>query len=261
MCTDRIIVHHSLAVELAERLTAVADQMSVGDPRLDATELGPLIHLRAARSFRDLVLDALDHGAEILAAGPELDGLYARPTVLKDLPRSARLYHQENFSPVVSIHPVTDDQEALIVANDTDYGLVGSVIAQDPARAEALAAGLHAGAVHVNGPSVGDEPHVAFGGLGASGYGRLSGMESVRAFTDQRTFYLHRRITGSPSQVLICRWYDSQIRTWTSRCLLTFQVWPGATCTTYGCLRRRGRSGKLSRVSCDDLAGGWTAAC
>ena len=197
MCTDRIIVHHSLAVELAERLTAVVDQMSVGDPRLDATELGPLIHLRAARSFRDLVLDALDHGAEILAAGPELDGLYARPTVLKDLPRSARLYHQENFSPVVSIHPVTDDQEALIVANDTDYGLVGSVIAQDPARAEALAAGLHAGAVHVNGPSVGDEPHVAFGGLGASGYGRLGGMESVRAFTDQRTFYLHRRITGS----------------------------------------------------------------
>ena len=197
MCTDRIIVHQSRARELTERLAAAADAMSVGDPRLDATEVGPLINLRAARSFRDLVVDAIDHGAEVVAGGPELDGLYARPTVLHHLRRSARLYHQESFSPVVSIHPVADDTEALSVANDTDYGLIGSVISQDPARAEGIAAGIRAGAVHVNGSSVGDEPHVAFGGLGASGYGRLGGMESVRAFTDQRTFYLHRRPAGA----------------------------------------------------------------
>lgn len=196
MCTDRIIVHHSRADELTERLAAAAQAMSVGDPRLDATDLGPLINLRAATSFRDLVLDAVDHGADVRSGGPEVDGLYARPTVLANLATSARLYHQESFSPVVSIHPVADDQEALRVANDTEYGLVGSVIAADPARAEGVAAGLHAGAVHVNGPSVGDEPHVAFGGLRASGYGRLSGMESVRTFTDQRTFYLHGRTAG-----------------------------------------------------------------
>ena len=193
MCTDRIIVHRSRADELAERLAAVAAAMDVGDPRLAGTDVGPLINLRAATSFRALVLDAVDQGAEALAGGPDLDGLYARPTVLRNLARSARLYHQESFSPVVSIHPVADDQEALRVANDTEYGLVGSVIAEDPARAEGVAARLRAGAVHVNGPSVGDEPHVAFGGLGASGFGRLGGMESVHAFTDQRTFYLHGR--------------------------------------------------------------------
>lgn len=193
MCTDRIIVHRSRADELGERLAAIADAMTVGDPRRDTTDLGPLINARAADSFRSLVRDAVDQGAVALAGGPELDGLYARPTVLTGLAPSARLYHQESFSPVVSIHPVSSDDEALAVANDTEYGLVGSVLAQDRARGDRVAARLRAGAVHVNGPSVGDEPHVAFGGLGASGYGRLGGMESVRAFTDQRTFYLHHR--------------------------------------------------------------------
>ena len=193
MCTDRIIVHRSRAQELTERLAAIADAMIVGDPRDQTSDLGPLINSRAATSFHDLVVDAVDHGARVLSGGPDLDGLYARPTVLEDLARSSRLYYQESFSPVVSIHPVADDDEALRVANDTDYGLIGSVIAKDSSRAESIASRLRAGAVHVNGPSVGDEPHVAFGGLGDSGYGRLGGMESVRAFTDQRSFYLHQR--------------------------------------------------------------------
>lgn len=197
MCTDRIIVHRSQADELGERLAAIADAMTVGDPRRDTTDLGPLINARAAASFSSLVADAVEHGATTLAGGPELDGLYARPTVLTGLARSARLYHQESFSPVVSIHPVSNDDEALAVANDTEYGLIGSVLAHDRARGDRVAARLRAGAVHVNGPSVGDEPHVAFGGLGASGYGRLGGMESVRAFTDQRTFYLHHRVSAS----------------------------------------------------------------
>lgn len=193
MCTDRIIVHRSRIGELGERLAAAAAAMTVGDPRQPTTDLGPLINQRAAASFRNLIEDAVKQGATLLAGGAELDGLYARPTVIAALPRSSRLYHQESFSPVVSLHPVATDDEALAVANDTEYGLIGSVIAGDPARAERLAARMHAGAVHINGPSVGDEPHIAFGGLGASGYGRLGGLESVRAFTDQRTFYLHHR--------------------------------------------------------------------
>lgn len=192
MSTDRIVVHHSRADELAQRLAAAAEAMVVGDPRRGATDLGPLINARAATSFRHLVDDAVHGGARVLAGGPDVDGLYARPTVLTNLSRDSRLYHQESFSPLVSVHPVANDEEALALANDTEYGLIGSVIAQDSARAEGIAARLHVGAVHVNGPSVGDEPHVAFGGLAASGYGRLGGQESVRAFTDQRTFYLHR---------------------------------------------------------------------
>lgn len=193
MCTDRIIVHRSKAAELADRLAAHAESMVVGDPLDAETDLGPLINSRAAANFRDLVGDAVRCGARLLAGGPETDGSYARPTVISQLPREAALYHREAFSPVVSIHPVADDEEAVAVANDTEYGLVASVVSSDTARAEALAQRVRAGAVHVNGPSIGDEPHVAFGGLGASGFGRLGGQESVRTFTEQRTFYLHDR--------------------------------------------------------------------
>lgn len=193
MATDRLIVHESRAAELAERLVAHAEAMVVGDPRDATTDLGPLINRRAAAGFRDLVGDAMQRGARLLAGSPDVDGLYVRPTVLDRLPREARLYREEAFSPVVSIHPVADDDEAVAVANDTEYGLIASVVSADAGRAEAVARRVRAGAVHVNGPSVGDEPHVAFGGLGASGFGRLGGLESVRTFTEQRTFYLHGR--------------------------------------------------------------------
>ncbi|MFI1389125.1 aldehyde dehydrogenase family protein [Streptomyces griseoaurantiacus] len=191
MCTDRIIVHASRAEELTERLGAAAKAMVVGDPRDEATELGPLINAKAADTFRTLVLDALAHGARLVAGGPDLDGQYARPTVLTGVDSRCALYAQEAFSPLVSIHPADDDEAAVALANDTDFGLIAGVVSADAAAAERMSMRLRTGAVHINGPTVGDEPHVPFGGLGMSGFGRLGGLESVRAFTDQRTFYVH----------------------------------------------------------------------
>jgi benzaldehyde dehydrogenase (NAD) len=191
MCTDRIIVHRSLADELAQRVAAIAQSMTVGDPRLTGSVLGPLIHDGAVQNFQALVGDAVDRGAVAVTGGPERHNLYVSPTVLVGVPVGAQLTTQESFSPVVAIHPVSSDDEAVHVANSTEFGLIASVISSDLARAQRIARRLSVGAVHVNGPSVGDEPHVPFGGVGASGFGRLGGSESVHMFTEQKTVYLH----------------------------------------------------------------------
>ena len=190
MCTDRIVAHESVAEELVERLTAAAEAMVVGDPREPATDLGPLIDDRAADAYRAFVADAVQHGATVRTGGTA-DGRCARPTVLTGVGPACRFHAEEGFAPLVSVTAVASDDEAVAAANDGDLGLIASVVCGDEARALRIARRVRAGAVHVNGPSVGDEPHVPFGGLGASGAGRLGGEESVRFFTEQRTFYVH----------------------------------------------------------------------
>jgi len=191
MATDRIIVHESRAAELQERLASHAKTMVVGDPREADTEVGPLINQKAADSYTRQIADAVHHGARLLTGGLDIDGLYARPVVLAGVSPKAAVYYEESFAPIVSIYPVANDDEAVALANDSEFGLIGSVISADLHAAQQLGKRLKVGAVHVNGPSVGDEPHVPFGGLAASGFGRLGGFESVRTFTEERTFYLH----------------------------------------------------------------------
>lgn len=190
MGTDRLIAHESRVDELVDRLAAAADAMVVADPREAGTDLGPLISADAAAAFTWLVDDAVAHGAELRAGGSR-DGLYARPTVLTGVGPDCRLADEESFAPVVAVTPFADDDEAVALANAGDLGLIASVFSQDQSWAQRVAGRLRAGAVHVNGPSVGDEPHVPFGGLAGSGAGRLGGVESLRFFTEQRTFYLH----------------------------------------------------------------------
>lgn len=190
MCTERIIVHESIADELVAKLAELADAMTVGDPRGAAIDLGPVISDDAARHFDELVTDATFHGARVVAGGTR-HGRFVRPTVLTGVAPTARLYDEEGFLPIVSIHPFRSDDEAVAIANSGEYGLIASVVSADAAAAQRIARRVRAGAVHVNGPSVGDEPHVPFGGLGASGTGRLGGYDSVRFFTEQRTFYIH----------------------------------------------------------------------
>ncbi|MGC0239409.1 aldehyde dehydrogenase family protein [Arthrobacter sp. SD76] len=190
MCTDTLLVHRSRYDETLERLAAIADAMVVGDPRSAETDLGPLINTKAAEHFSELVDDATAQGSRVVAGGTR-DGRFARPTVLADVSDACRYYAEEGFAPIISVTPFDDDDEAAARANQGDFGLIGAVISADRDAAYRLALRVRAGAIHVNGPSVGDEPHVPFGGLGASGMGRLGGMESVRFFTEQRSLYVH----------------------------------------------------------------------
>lgn len=190
MCTDRILVHRSRYEETVERLAAIADSMTVGDPRDPDTDLGPLINDDAVHRYLGLIADATENSASVVAGG-RADGRHARPTVLAEVNTSCAFHQEEGFVPMVSVSAFDSDDDAIELANAGDLGLIGSIASADRDTAYAMARRMRAGAVHINGPSIGDEPHVPFGGVAMSGSGRLGGEESYRFFTEQRSLYVH----------------------------------------------------------------------
>lgn len=122
-------------------------------------------------------------GATLLTGG-EVQGTRIQPTVLDHVAPGMRIYSEEAFGPVAAVVRVGDAEEALSVANDTDFGLVASVFDRDSGRALALARALDCGIVHVNGSTVYDDPAMPFGGVKASGHGRFGGRAAIEEFTE-----------------------------------------------------------------------------
>ena len=171
MSTERIIVVEAIADEFGRRLARKVASMpasAVGDQVDDAAEA----------SARALIEDALRQGARAIASGPA--------TVLDAITSTMRLYHDESFAPVVGIVRVADEEEAIRVANDSEFGLAAAVFTRDAARGLRLARRIRSGICHVNGPTVHDEPQMPFGGVGGSGYGRFGGKAAIEAFTELR---------------------------------------------------------------------------
>jgi acyl-CoA reductase-like NAD-dependent aldehyde dehydrogenase len=171
MSTERIIVVGAIADDFARRL---ADK-AAGMP---APAVGAQVDDAARDSVRALIDDALAQGARALVSGAA--------TVLDGITPAMRLYRDESFGPVVGIIRVADEEEAIRVANDSDYGLSAAVFTRDAARGLRVARRIRSGICHVNGPTVQDEPQMPFGGVGASGYGRFGGKAGVDAFTELR---------------------------------------------------------------------------
>jgi len=185
MSTERIVVDHRVADEFAEKLAARASSLKVGDPRDPSTQIGPLINAGALDRVTELVEDAVDKGAQLLTGG-EADGLVYQPTVLRGVTPDMRIYSEESFGPSVSIIEVDGAEEAIDVANDTEYGLSASIFSRDVARAEQLARRIQSGICHINDATVHDEPQVPFGGVKASGWGRFGGEWAAEEFTELR---------------------------------------------------------------------------
>ena len=185
MSTERIVVDRRVADEFAAKLAARAGSLKVGDPSDPSTQIGPVINAAALDRVTELVEDAVDKGATLLTGG-EADGLGDQPTVVRGVTPQMRIYREESFGPSVSIIEVDGAEEAIRVANDTEYGLSASIFSRDVAQAEQLARRIQSGICHINDATVHDEPQVPFGGVKSSGWGRFGGEWAAEEFTELR---------------------------------------------------------------------------
>ncbi|AYM60340.1 aldehyde dehydrogenase [Agrobacterium fabrum] len=185
MSTERIIVLDSIADTFVEAFAKKAASLTAGDPREGKTPLGSLVSAEAASRIRVLVDDAVSKGARRVAGGGG-DGTMLDAIAVDGVTPAMRLYSEESFGPVVSIIRAGSIDEAVSIANESEFGLSAAVFGRDQARALSVAARIESGICHINGPTVHDEAQMPFGGVKASGYGRFGGTAGIAEFTELR---------------------------------------------------------------------------
>ena len=177
MTAGRHIVVESVAEQYLDRLAKRAANLPVGDPNTDQVALGPLINERQVANVDRIVSDSVKAGAEVRAGGT-FDRLFYAPTVLAGVTADMPAFREEIFGPVAPVTVVRDDDEAVAVANDTEYGLVAAVQTGSLGRGRAIADRLTTGIVHVNDQTLNNDAYAPFGGTGASGNGARFGSQS-----------------------------------------------------------------------------------
>ena len=188
-CTsaNRILVHRSVIDEFGKRLTEKMAALTVGDGADDGTDVGPLVEEKAVTKVSELVDDAVSRGAEVLVGGsrPGGDGYFYPPTVLTGVTPDAELMSTEIFGPVAALVPFDTDDEAIRLANDTEYGLVSYVMTENLDRAMTMSERLQAGMVGIN-VGVVSNPAAPFGGIKQSGLGREGGTTGIEEFLETK---------------------------------------------------------------------------
>ena len=185
MSTERIVVDEKIADAFVKRFAERAVELPLGDPRKGPVVLGSVIDESTVTRCNALIDDAVAKGA-VMVCGSKATSTLMPATVLDRVTSSMRIYHEESFGPVKPIVRVNGVDEAVRIANDTEYGLSAAVFGRDIARAWAVAQRIDSGMCHVNGPTVHDEAQMPFGGVKGSGYGRFGGQAGIDAFTDLR---------------------------------------------------------------------------
>lgn len=197
IAAKRFIVHADIADEFTDRFVAAMAALSVGDPLDPATEVGPLINAAAVDGIEAQVEDARSKGATILCggervvgpAGPDRPGCFYAPTVITGITPGMRVATEEVFGPVALLYTVADADEALALANDTEFGLGSSVWTTDPDEQQQFVVGLATGQVFVNGMTV-SMPQLPFGGIKASGIGRELGAFGLHEFCNVKSVWI-----------------------------------------------------------------------
>ncbi|HEX6232560.1 MAG TPA: NAD-dependent succinate-semialdehyde dehydrogenase [Jiangellaceae bacterium] len=186
-CTaaNRFVVHESVAAEFTSRLADRMGSLTVGRGTDDGVQVGPLISAKARSGVAELVADAVDRGGKVVTGGSPVNGsgwFYA-PTVIADLPRDARITREEIFGPVAPVTTFSSDEEAVALANDTEYGLISYVFTRDLNRALTVSEALEFGMVGLNAGVI-SNPAAPFGGIKASGFGREGGREGIEEYLE-----------------------------------------------------------------------------
>jgi succinate-semialdehyde dehydrogenase / glutarate-semialdehyde dehydrogenase len=188
-CTsaNRFFVHESVAAEFSEKFAARMGALTVGKGTVKGVEVGPLITEKARAGVDELVQDAVAKGARALTGGAPVPGkgFFYAPTVLADVPATARVFGEEIFGPVAPITTFRDESDAIARANATEYGLVGYLFTKDLARAIRVAEALEFGMVGINQGIV-SNPAAPFGGVKHSGYGREGGFEGIDEYLETK---------------------------------------------------------------------------
>ncbi|NRB18721.1 MAG: aldehyde dehydrogenase family protein [Rhodobacteraceae bacterium] len=191
--SSRILVQRGVYDEVVARMSAAYGELTVG-PAADDLRLGPLISTRQ----KDIVEGFMAKGADLTMAaqgkivdGTPAAGAYVRPTLFADVPADHPLAQQEIFGPIQVIIPFDTEEEALEIANSTEFGLVASIWSRDGARQMRLAKKLRAGQVFINNYGAGGGVELPFGGVGKSGHGREKGLEALLGFSQLKTVAAH----------------------------------------------------------------------
>ncbi len=194
-CTaaNRFIVHRSVADEFARRVTERVKAMKIGRGTEDGVQIGPLIDDRAVAKASELVKDAVDRGADLRTGGNPIDGpgTFYEPTVVSDVKPGSEILREEIFGPVLAIVPFDDEDEAVRLANDTEYGLVSYVFTENLARGQRMIERLETGMMGLN-MGVVSNAAAPFGGWKMSGLGREGGAEGIHE-------YLQTKYTLTPN--------------------------------------------------------------
>jgi len=190
---SRLLVHERIHNEFIDRMASFADQMRLGDPASEKTQVGPLISDKQRRRVLDFIEQGKASGASLAVGGeaPEdlAKGYFVKPTIFTDVAPDSVIAQEEIFGPVACVFSFKDDEEAIQLANDTRYGLAAAVHTNDLARANHVAERIKAGNVWVNTYAF-LTPGAPYGGYGESGYGRELGMEGIEGYTQQKTIFV-----------------------------------------------------------------------
>ncbi len=183
MSASRIFVQRTIAQRFLQAFSRAASSLVMGDLRDPKTVIGPIINEKQRQRIDSHLQDAVDKGANVVIGG-DWDGNCCRPTILTGVTDDMLIHHEETFGPVTCVSVVETSEDALAAANQTSFGLVASVFTADIDAALRFAQQLNVGMVHINGMTIQQEPHVPFGGVGDSGFGREGTNAAIEEMTE-----------------------------------------------------------------------------